>query len=175
MKNFGTFTYPGRNPLNFGDYEPIDEDLPYDTRRRNIMRNTVFCVNMAFSDENFEGDFKTHLRKGIDELVIVKIWKEKATTEVKFRKLIEYITLSHFPHISRDKLHTSDKEFRGKVGKQRIALNPNIPPETLFEWMVDLAFRYSYFICKFRVGVISYKCMNLFVSLGLHIHRDIKI
>jgi len=141
VKSFGSFTYPGRNPLNFGDYETESEDLPFDNRRRNIMRNTVFTVNMAFSDENFDGDFKQHLKQGIDELLIVKIWKDKATTDVKFKKLIEHITLTHFPHLTKQQLSLSDREFQGKVGKQRIKLNPHISQETLFEWMVDLAFR----------------------------------
>lgn len=141
IRNFGTFTYPGKNPLNFGDYEIISEDLPYDRRRRNIMRNTVFMVNQAFCEDTFEGDFSQQLKKGLDELLIVKLWKKGATTEVKFKKLIEYIALSHFPHLNKEQLKLSDAEFRGVNGRQRIALNPNISSEVLFEWMVDLAFR----------------------------------
>ena len=53
-KLYGAFSYPGSNPLNFGDYEVEDEGLPFDIRRRNIMRNTVFMVNMCFSGEYFE-------------------------------------------------------------------------------------------------------------------------
>jgi len=141
IRNFGTFSYPGKNPLNFGDYEIICEDLPYDRRRRNIMRNTVFMVNQAFCEDSFDGDFGQQLKKGLDELLIVKLWKKGATTEVKFKKLIEYIALSHFPHLSKEQLKLSDREFRGTNGRQRIALNPNIGCECLFEWMVDLAFR----------------------------------
>lgn len=141
IRMFGTFTYPGKNPLNYGDYEIISEDLPYDNRRRNIMRNTVFMVNMCFSGEYFEGDLKQYLNKGIDELMIVKKWKKGATTEIKFKKMIEYIALSHFPHFRKEQLSLSDEEFKGQVGRQRIALNPQIGAERLFEWMVDLAFR----------------------------------
>lgn len=53
-KLYGVFSYPGKNPLNFGDYEVEVDGLPFDTRRRNIMRNTVFMVNMCFSGEYFE-------------------------------------------------------------------------------------------------------------------------
>ena len=60
---------------------------------------------------------------------------------MKFKKLIEYVALSHFPHLSKQQLKLSDAEFRGVNGRQRIALNPNIGSEALFEWMVDLAFR----------------------------------
>jgi len=141
IRNFGTFGFPGQNPLNFGDYEITCEDLPYDRRRRNIMRNTVFMVNQAFCEDTFVGDFPQQLKKGMDELLIVKLWKKGATTEVKFKKLIEYIALSHFPHLSKEQLKLSDREFRGTNGRQRIALNPNISSEALFEWMVDLAFR----------------------------------
>ena len=141
IRMFGTFSYPGKNPLNYGDYEIISEDLPYDNRRRNIMRNTVFMVNMCFSGEYFEGDLKQELNKGMDELMIVKKWKKGATTEMKFKKLIEYIALSHFPHLRKEQLKLSDEEFQGQVGRQRIALNPQIGAEGLFEWMVDLAFR----------------------------------
>ena len=138
---FGRFTYPGKNPLNFGDYEIISEDLPYDNRRRNIMRNTVFMVNMCFSGEYFEGDLKQVLNQGIDELMIVKKWKKGATTEMKFKKMIEYIALSHFPHFHKEQLKLSDEEFKGPYGRQRIALNPQIGVERLFEWLVDFAFR----------------------------------
>ena len=135
------FTYPGKNPLNFGDYEIISEDIPYDNRRRNIMRNTVFMVNMCFSGEYFEGDLKQVLNQGIDELMIVKKWKKGATTEMKFKKMIEYIALSHFPHFHKEQLKLSDEEFKGPYGRQRIALNPQIGAERLFEWLVDFAFR----------------------------------
>ena len=53
-KLYGAFSFPGTNPLNFGDYEVEVDGLPFDTRRRNIMRNTVFMVNMCFSGEYFE-------------------------------------------------------------------------------------------------------------------------
>jgi len=141
IRRFGMFTYPGKNPLNFGDYEIISEDIPYDNRRRNIMRNTVFMVNMCFSGEYFEGDLKQVLNQGIDELMIVKKWKKGATTEMKFKKMIEYIALSHFPHFHKEQLKLSDEEFKGPYGRQRIALNPQIGVERLFEWLVDFAFR----------------------------------
>ena len=141
VRMFGTFSYPGKNPLNYGDFEIIAEDLPYDNRRRNIMRNTVFMVNMCFSGEYFDGDLKQELNKGLDELIIVMKWKKGAITEMKFKKLIEYIALSHFPHLPKEQLKLSDEEFKGQIGRQRIALNPQIGAERLFEWMVDLAFR----------------------------------
>ena len=74
-------------------------------------------------------------------MMIVKKWKKGATTEMKFKKLIEYIALSHFPHLRKEQLKLSDEEFKGQLGRQRIALNPQIGAERLFEWMVDLAFR----------------------------------
>ena len=61
--------------------------------------------------------------------------------EMKWKKMIEYVALSHFPHLSRDRLVLSDEEFQGQVGRQRIALNPTLQPDNLFEWMVDFAFR----------------------------------
>ena len=154
--------YPGKNPLNFGDYEvklmdkkqfennlgfvlKVEVDgLPFDTRRRNIMRNTVFMVNMCFSGEYFEGDLDQALMNGIDELAIVKKWRKGATTEMKWKKMIEYIALSHFPHIKKGQLRLSDEEFKRPIGRQRIALNPNVKQEALFEWMVDFAFRLKY-------------------------------
>ena len=60
-KLYGSFSYPGSNPLNFGDYEVEVDGLPFDTRRRNIMRNTVFMVNMCFSGEYFEVKCNKHL------------------------------------------------------------------------------------------------------------------
>ena len=121
------------------------------------MRNTVFMLNMCYSGEYYEGDLKQALARGLDEMMIVKKWKPGATTEMKWKKLIEYIALSHFPHIQREQLKLSDEEFQGqvckilflhnkivkkiKVGRQRIALNPNVGAERLFEWMTDLAFR----------------------------------
>jgi len=140
-KLFGVFSYPGNNPLNYGDYEIECDGLPYDNRRRNIMRNTVFMVNMCFSGEYFQGDLSHALNTGIDELMIVKKWKKGATTEMKWKKMIEYCATSHFPHIARQQLRLSDEEFQGQVGRQRIALNPTIQPDALFEWMVDFAFR----------------------------------
>ena len=80
------------------------------------MRNTVFMVNQAFCEDTFVGDFPQQLKKGMDELLIVKLWKKGATTEViprpppvtaaqvKFKKLIEYIALSHFPHLSKEQV-----------------------------------------------------------------------
>ena len=105
------------------------------------MRNTVFMVNMCFSGEYFQGDLSHALNTGIDELMIVKKWKKGATTEMKWKKMIEYCATSHFPHIARQQLRLSDEEFQGQVGRQRIALNPTIQPDALFEWMVDFAFR----------------------------------
>jgi len=140
-KLYGAFSYPGSNPLNFGDYEVEDEGLPFDIRRRNIMRNTVFMVNMCFSGEYFEGDLQQALKNGIDELAIVKKWRKGATTEMKWKKMIEYIALSHFPHIKKGQLKLSDVEFKRQIGRQRIALNPTVNKEALFEWMVDFAFR----------------------------------
>ena len=78
------FSYPGKNPLNYGDYEIECDGLPYDNRRRNIMRNTVFMVNMCFSGEYFQGDLSHALNTGIDELMIVKKWKKGATTGESF-------------------------------------------------------------------------------------------
>ena len=46
------------------------------------MRNTVFMVNQAFCEDTFVGDFPQQLKKGMDELLIVKLWKKGATTEV---------------------------------------------------------------------------------------------
>ena len=46
------------------------------------MRNTVFMVNQAFCEDTFDGDFAQQLKKGMDELLIVKLWKKGATTEV---------------------------------------------------------------------------------------------
>ena len=142
-KLYGVFSYPGGNPLNYGDYEVEVEGLPFDNRRRNIMRNTVFMVNMCFSGEYFEGDLKQALINGIDELAIVKKWRKGATTEMKWKKMIEYIALSHFPHIKKGQLRLSDDEFKRQIGRQRIALNPTVKQEALFEWMVDFAFRYK--------------------------------
>ena len=136
-----SLSYPGNNPLNYGDYEIECDGLPYDNRRRNIMRNTVFMVNMCFSGEYFQGDLTHALNTGIDELMIVKKWKKGATTEMKWKKMIEYCATSHFPHIAKHQLRLSDEEFQGQVGRQRIALNPTIQPDALFEWMVDFAFR----------------------------------
>ena len=147
-KLYGAFSFPGTNPLNFGDYEVEVDGLPFDTRRRNIMRNTVFMVNMCFSGEYFEGDLSQALNNGIDELAIVKKWRKGATTEMKWKKMIEYIALSHFPHIKKGQLRLSDDEFKRQVGRQRIALNPNVSKEMLFEWMVDFAFRYYLFLCR---------------------------
>ena len=47
------------------------------------MRNTVFMVNQAFCEDTFDGDFGQQLKKGMDELLIVKLWKKGATTEVR--------------------------------------------------------------------------------------------
>ena len=81
---------------NLGFVLKVEVDgLPFDTRRRNIMRNTVFMVNMCFSGEYFEGDLDQALMNGIDELAIVKKWRKGATTEMKWKKMIEYIALSH--------------------------------------------------------------------------------
>ena len=55
--------------------------------------------------------------------------------------MIEYIALSHFPHIKKGQLKLSDVEFKRPIGRQRIALNPTVNKEALFEWMVDFAFR----------------------------------
>ena len=60
---------------------------------------------------------------------------------MKWKKMIEYIALSHFPHIKKGQLRLSDVEFKRQIGRQRIALNPTISKEVLFEWMVDFAFR----------------------------------
>ena len=60
---------------------------------------------------------------------------------MKWKKMIEYVATSHFPHINRQQLVLSDEEFQGQVGRQRIALNPTLQPDNLFEWMVDFAFR----------------------------------
>ena len=34
----------------------FSEDLPYDRRRRNIMRNTVFMVNQVDDGDGLDGD-----------------------------------------------------------------------------------------------------------------------
>ena len=34
----------------------FSEDLPYDRRRRNIMRNTVFMVNQVGDGDSLDGD-----------------------------------------------------------------------------------------------------------------------
>jgi hypothetical protein len=47
------------------------------------MRNTVFMVNQAFCEDTFDGVIKEQLKKGLDELLIVKLWKKGATTEVR--------------------------------------------------------------------------------------------
>ena len=44
---------------------------------------TVFMVNQAFCEDTFDGDFGQQLKKGMDELLIVKLWKKGATTEVR--------------------------------------------------------------------------------------------
>ena len=62
---------------------------------------------------------------------------------MKWKKMIEYIALSHFPHIKKGQLKLSDVEFKRQIGRQRIALNPNVSKEALFEWMVDFAFRFD--------------------------------
>ena len=36
----------------------------------------------AFCEDSFDGDFSQQLKKGLDELLIVKLWKKGATTEV---------------------------------------------------------------------------------------------
>ena len=36
----------------------------------------------AFCEDSFDGDFGQQLKKGLDELLIVKLWKKGATTEV---------------------------------------------------------------------------------------------
>merc|ERR1712029_1165768 len=59
----------------------------------------------------------------------------------KWKKMIEYIALSHFPHIKKGQLRLSDDEFKRQIGRQRIALYPTVKQEALFEWMVDFAFR----------------------------------
>ena len=90
-----------------------------------------------------QGDLQQALKNGIDELAIVKKWRKGATTEMKWKKMIEYIALSHFPHIKKGQLKLSDVEFKRQIGRQRIALNPNVSKEALFEWMVDFAFRFD--------------------------------
>ena len=69
--------------------------------------------------------------------------KRKITLKMKWKKMIEYIALSHFPHIKKGQLKLSDVEFKRQIGRQRIALNPTVSKEVLFEWMVDFAFRYT--------------------------------
>ena len=100
------------------------------------------------------------MKNGIDELAIVKKWRKGATTEMKWKKMIEYIALSHFPHIKKGQLKLSDVEFKRQIGRQRIALNPTVSKEVLFEWMVDFAFRFllsvnfviSFTLILFRLG-----------------------
>lgn len=98
------------------------------------MRNTVFMLNMCYSGEYYEGDLKQALARGLDEMMIVKKWKPGATTEMKWKKLIEYIALSHFPHIQREQLKLSDEEFQGQVCKilflhNKIVKNKGWPAE----------------------------------------------
>jgi len=142
LASFGAFNFgPEKNPLNFGEFSLAKNSVVFDRRRQNILRNILFMVNMAFNEENFGGDFDQLLSQGIDELVLIKLWKENATTEVKWNKLIANIALAHFPQLTRDRLQLSQTEFRGTVGRQRIGLNPAVPSTTLFQWMADLAFR----------------------------------
>ena len=73
---------------------------------------------------------------------------------MKWKKMIEYIALSHFPHIKKGQLKLSDVEFKRQIGRQRIALNPTVSKEALFEWMVDFAFR-------FRDNSVNFVIINL--------------
>ena len=105
------------------------------------VREIMKAVSLSLQMDKTSKYLKQALINGIDELAIVKKWRKGATTEMKWKKMIEYIALSHFPHIKKGQLRLSDDEFKRQIGRQRIALNPTVKQEALFEWMVDFAFR----------------------------------
>ena len=80
---------------------------------------------------------------------------------MKWKKMIEYIALSHFPHIKKGQLRLSDVEFKRQIGRQRIAINPTISKEVLFEWMVDFAFRLTRSDRKKILQIIVFRLGNV--------------
>ena len=70
---------PGDNVTGGVGESVVDNHLcrPHDNHY-----NQQLQILQAFCEDSFDGDFGQQLKKGLDELLIVKLWKKGATTEV---------------------------------------------------------------------------------------------